>query len=341
MLKQNLSKIRFLFKGILLILLTDACANSTPQPFYMFLLHPRQDTFMNIRLQGTLDLPEQDVNGLTLAELSGIAWDDDEEILYAISDNGYLFHLHPIIVDHVLTSVRYETAYRLRDKLGKALPSTDSEGLTLRNERNGIAGDTELIISFERIPRIAGFTPGGEWLKEYTLPEPLKNTKNYLYPNTMLEAVTLHPQWGILTTPERPLRGNTGKVIIYALDGQHRWQFPSHSAPKSAVVALETLADGSILVLERAFVSKFRPLIISLRQITLSHCQSGKKPSVNCKPKQIFVFNNSKGWRIDNFEGLTRHRAKHFFMISDNGQNFFQRTLLSYFEILSLETPKK
>lgn len=300
------------------------------QLFNLSFFHQPGDTFMRIRLRGTIELPaDKKINGLKLTELSGLAWDEDEGILYAVSDKGYLFHFQPILLKKTLTSIHYHGAYQLRNREGRKLPSRDSEGLALLKGRNGIKGDSELVIAFERVPSVGRFTSTGEWLGNYILPTPLQQIKNYSYRNTALESVTIHPQFGMLTAPEWPLRGNKGKIIIYAQNGQ-QWAFPHHPAPNSAVVALEALPNGSILVLERAFVSKFRPLIISLRHITLSTCQLN-----TCPLKKIFIFNNSRGWRIDNFEGLTRYRANTFFMVSDNNDNPFQRTLLNYFEILS------
>jgi len=46
------------------------------------------------------------------------------------------------------------------------------------------------------------------------------------------------------------------------------------------------------------------------------------------------VLDNTKGWLLDNFEGLTQHQGRYFFMVSDNNDNRLQRTLLTYFEIL-------
>jgi hypothetical protein len=40
------------------------------------------------------------------------------------------------------------------------------------------------------------------------------------------------------------------------------------------------------------------------------------------------------GHRVDNFEGLSRHRGNHFFMVSDDNDLFVQQTLLLYFELL-------
>ena len=44
--------------------------------------------------------------------------------------------------------------------------------------------------------------------------------------------------------------------------------------------------------------------------------------------------NSHKGWSVDNFEGLVRVGKNRSAMISDDNNNFFQRTLLIYFEVL-------
>jgi len=281
------------------------------------------EVYMGIRLRGTVELLGEVIDGFKVTELSGLAWDEDEGLLYAISDKGYLFHLQPVIENNVLTNVRSVAAYIFTTKKGKRFWLRDSEGLAILNGHNGQRGDSQLVVSFERRPWIVRMTPQGKVSKIYRLPKILQEVQNYSGGNNaMLEAVTVHPKWGVLTAPEKPLKGNH-QVVIYSLAGQ-QWSFPLHSAPNSAVVALETLEDGSLLVLERAFVSVLQPLIISLRRVFL---ETGKV-------ELIAEFNDSKGWHLDNFEGLTHQRGNYFFMVSDDNESQFQRTLLSYFELV-------
>ena len=47
----------------------------------------------HIKLRGTIRLPHHWLNGVNVTELSGIAWDETEKVLYAINDRGSLFHL--------------------------------------------------------------------------------------------------------------------------------------------------------------------------------------------------------------------------------------------------------
>jgi hypothetical protein len=328
-------------KTILACILSSVmCSAFAADPFQLGEKHAVGDSFMQIRLRGALQINHPVVNGIETASLSGLAWDEDEQILYAISDTGNLFHLRPMIQEHVLKDVEVLKAYVLTDAEGKKLPkaSTDSEGLSLLNGNNGVKGDSELIISFERKPKITRVRPDGVQLDEYTLPEPLQNAKLYVNNNKMLESVTLHPEFGILTAPEYPLKTfPQDKITVFSLDGQ-QWQFPRHTAPNSAVVAIEALADGSLLVMERAFVSPILPLIISLRQVELKHCvecEEGENPV-----RDIAIFNSALGWHVDNFEGLTHHQGQFFFMVSDDNNNrIAQKTLLNYFEIIAPPHP--
>ena len=63
------------------------------------------DRFMGVRLRGALKLRPPLVNGITAHGLSGLTWDADDEILYAVSDLGYLTHLRPQFTDGFLTGV--------------------------------------------------------------------------------------------------------------------------------------------------------------------------------------------------------------------------------------------
>lgn len=314
---------------ILLLIATVSCiASSFSRPIDFSNKYQSGEQYMNIRLRGTLELTIP-----KFTELSGLAWDSDENILYAISDNGSLYHLKPLIVNNTLVKVRPLSAYKLKNKKGKRLKSKDSEGLSILNSNNGKKGDTQLVISFERKPKIAKFTPKGKLISKYKLPKQLAKIKNYHSKNKSLEAVTIHPRLGVLTAPEYPLKNAGNKHTIYSLKTKRKWTIPAYPAKNSAIVALETLQDGSILILERAFSSVLNPLIISIRRVWLSTCNCSIGD--DSEFKQVAVFNNFKGWEIDNFEGLTHHKDNYFFMVSDDNDSKLQRTLLSYWELIN------
>jgi len=85
-----------------------------------------------------------------------------------------------------------------------------------------------------------------------------------------------------------------------------------------------------LLVLERAYVAPWQPLIISLRR--LRYCPPNQAES--CPVETIAEFDSSQDWRLDNFEGLTHHQGRYFFMVSDDNNSLLQQTIIVYFELL-------
>lgn len=292
--------------------------------------------YQGVRLLGALRLNDAPLNGLQPCGLSGLAWDEDAGLLYALSDKGALFHLRPEFDSNgFLSGANLVAAYPLRDELDRSLelPLSDSEGLAIRNGDNGTPGDAELLISFEVKPRLVRYTPTGLWKGEERLPAPLRDLRNYDDSNHALEAVTIDPRWGVLTGTEAPLRNHpAGQIRLFRQNGQF-WNYPLSSAPNSALVAMEALPDGSLLTLERAFVAPLRPLIISLRRVTLPSGETATPLPV----ADVAVFDSSQGWLLDNFEGLTRYRGPRFFMISDDNCKPWQSTLLVQFELSATE----
>lgn len=291
------------------------------------------DVFMGICLKGTVEMPDLSEDGQEVSGLSGLAWDEDDKLLYAISDRSRLFHIRPRFSGGLLQAVTVEKSFRLRDGKNNPLisPFNDSEGLAIENGANGQPGDAYLIISFEGYPRILRFQSDGSVIEALTLPKILQNRNAYSSKNKSLESVTIHPKLGVLTAPEYPLKGlGMSYNSIFSLDGQS-WPYKMHKAENSAVTAMEALPDGSVLVLERAFVSVIHPLIISLRLAVLP---SENEAVVPAKIKPVAIFDSSKGWFLDNFEGLAQHQGLRFFMVSDNNENPLQRSLLVYFELV-------
>ena len=88
--------------------------------------------------------------------------------------------------------------------------------------------------------------------------------------------------------------------------------------------------DGNLLVLERSFTDFMDPFVITLKKVYLGRC----KQNSLCKSEILIKMNSHKGWDVDNFEGLARVGKNRYVMISDDNDNFFQRTLLIYFEVL-------
>ena len=52
------------------------------------------------------------------------------------------------------------------------------------------------------------------------------------------------------------------------------------------------------------------------------------------RPESLVTLEPSKGYQIDNFEGIAHHRGARFFLVSDDNDFFLQRTLLLYIELI-------
>lgn len=275
---------------------------------------------------GAVELDRVTVDGTPISGLSALAWDIDEQLLYAISDRGRIHHLRPAFRDGQLVSVELLASYKLRDQKGKPLTGRwrDAEGAYVQHADNGKRGDSELVISFERTPRVIRYAPDGRQNGRYQLPPPLKDVSNYKKPNNALEAVTRHPDKGVLTIPQKPLRVDSG-YRIHALDGQS-WPYVIAEEKGNEVVAMEALPDGRIIVMERAWHSVWHPLVVTLQEVTFDG-------SGGADAKPLARLSSADGWALDNFEGLTRHRDNRYFIVSDDNGESYQRTLLLYFEL--------
>lgn len=287
------------------------------------------NSFMHLKTISSLGMSERKINGIAINELSGLGWDEQRKLLYAISDSGALYHLKIIIKNGKITKAKVLRAYKLRDKKGNVFSRRyrDSEGLTLKRNHKGMV--TELIISFERQFRIARFNLQGKFLGNISLPRNLREKKNYQSVNKGLESVTLHPKFGVITAAELPLKTAPKHYqSLYSSKGRV-WHFKQSSHRNSSVTGLETLPNGDILVLERSYSGLFSAMVISLRQVSLSSCNQHRQ----CNVKDIATFNSLDGWRIDNFEGLTHYRGNQYIMVSDDNKNPMQSTVLVLFEI--------
>lgn len=102
------------------------------------------------------------------------------------------------------------------------------------------------------------------------------------------------------------------------------WKFPACGN----ITALEFINNDEILVLERNFNKKTKARVATLTQVSLDTCIIGV-----CKSKILAKLESKKGWKIDNFEGLTKIEQNKFLMISDSQESSSQKTLLVFFEI--------
>ena len=284
----------------------------------------------NIKVLGVLRLFTTYKDAQQMVELSALAWSEDEQLLYALSDHGAVFHFHPQIVGQRLTAIDLVRAFPLRDQSGDALgyPFSDSEGLYLANGHNGVSGDDELLISFENQPRLQWHRADGTYLKHEPLPAPMEDRKTYYRRGKALESVTIHPELGILTAPEYPLEESEwNQLTLYSTDGA-RYSLQRDVEEDFALCALELMPDGSLLALQRRHQLFAPSWTTRLDKLVFTDANRPvRKPIANIIIGKTLL-------PVDNYEGLTRHQGSRYFMISDNNEHFMQQTLLVYFEVL-------
>lgn len=283
--------------------------------------------FMKIRILDQKKLSFERINNVKFAELSDVTYDKRTGILYFVGDKGALFSFRAKFGKKI-EELEPLIAKKLRTKKGKRLKKwkRDSEGLTLD-------GKGRLLISFEGDAKIAWFHKNslkmGNLIKKYKIPKCLKKRRNYRSTNKSLESLAWHPLYGILTATEWPLKkDNKKKQTIYALSGKE-WHFKAEPEEKSAVTAIEVMDDGNLLVLERSYSGILAPFVVTLKKVMIRHCKQDICPS-----EVLAKMSNLEGWNIDNFEGLAKVGKNRYVMVSDDNENFFQKTLLLYFEVL-------
>ncbi len=283
-----------------------------------------------IRFMSAHHLFTTEMNDQEMVELSGLAWSEDEQRLYAISDHGSIFHFDLTFTEKAISGIRLANAYALKDVAGDDLsyPYSDSEGLHIVNANNGIPGDEELLVSFENKPRLQWHKPDGTFLKRGKLPSYLEKHASYYRRTKALESVTIHPDHGVLTVPEKPLEdAEWDEVVLYAADGG-QFSLPRDSYRDASVCAIEILDDGQVLLLKRKHRLLAPTWEIELQRASIKQNEKGKiEPLMNIKVGDAVP--------VDNYEGLTRHKGNRFLMISDNNEHFMQRTVLVYFELIN------
>lgn len=258
-------------------------------------------------------IPNTSPTGIQVSELSALAWDQDEQLLYALSDKGILFHFRIKVEKNKILSADVVYAVHLAPNEDSAAShwEFDTEGLALNNANNGLLGDTELIAASERTHHLIYLTPMGEILRKLDVFSPLDNSLGYQGVNKGLEAVAYHADHGVLTAPEVPLKGGPHWThTIYANQGQ--WSFLKYSK-ESRLKAIEVLPDGNLMVLERTKLKprpSFKAYATSLQLINIRDCLPTKLCMAAKKAVLPMV--------TDNLEGLTYINDRQFLMVNDH-----------------------
>lgn len=283
----------------------------------------RSDRVGAIRILDQRELLFGAIDGRHFSEISDLAFLPRKHWLFMISDEGRLFRFRARFGDKI-RELEPREASEIRKKSGKRLKKwrRDSEGLTLD-------GKERLYASFEGRPRVARLSYDGRILRRLKLPPQIAKEKRMWRRNKGLEALTWHPRYGLVTAPEYPVRDASRKIqTLYSLSGR-RWSYRRGGEPNSAITALEVLANGNFLILERAYDGPLSPMVVTLRELQIDRC-AGRRL---CPTRVLARFDSARGWAVENFEGLARVGEDRFVMISDDNDNFFQKTVMVYFEV--------
>ena len=130
-----------------------------------------------LTVAATLRVVGATIDGERIAELSGLAWDADEQRLYAISDRGVLFRFSLMLGANGQLEVEPIAASRLMPPAGSN--TVDAEGLAVTGADDGIRGNSELLVATEGEPRVIRYTLAGEPLGTLALPGGLDDPERF------------------------------------------------------------------------------------------------------------------------------------------------------------------
>ena len=279
--------------------------------------HYNTNEFMHIKILDAKYLKFKDNKGKVVSELSGLAYCTDG--LYAVSDNGYLYNFTIDIKDNTIEKLKLKNSFVLRDENGVVLHGAlrDAEGLSMYYD--------QLLISFERKERIAVYSKNGIALKNIKLNKHLRDDDNFQGKNKGLESVAYNRKYGIITAPEDRLKTTKKKYHTLFARNEH-WMFKA----KGSITSIDFLDDDTAIVLMRKY-QFLGERFTSLVRVHLDRCDKRRV----CQSEVLAKFESSKGWNIDNFEGLCKVDTNKFLMISDDNDSLFQKTLLVLFEVMN------
>jgi hypothetical protein len=272
-----------------------------------------EERLPKLEILSSAEIPKE-ASGQKIGELSGLAWDGDENLLYAVSDDGLIHHFVLRLDGARIAELKPVFSGRLSPVTGEGSNRAlrNAEGLAALNAGNGKRSDTELLVALEDGPAIARFTPKGQYIASAKLPGPLADKNSYNDDKERLESVAVHPLHGLLTAPERPLLGpSRDHHTVFAADGR-TWSFKTFQPKRSSLKAVETMPDGGLLILERTRDEQGGAAIARLRHVDLPKCAADGSCVVVDPPT------SSGEIPPGNYEGLTRISDDLYLMVSDH-----------------------
>jgi len=238
-----------------------------------------------------------------VSEISDLAF--CHGVLYGVGDGGYLYKFDLKIKNNKIEDIKHLQTFSLDDR--------DAEGLK--------CVDNRLLISFEQDGEVAYFDFEAHKIKDAKIDKILLDEKRYKSANKSLESVTYNTKYGVVTAPELPLRGK---------ENNHHTIFTQHGNfdffAKGCITSMEFIDQDRVLVLLRDY-----SYLTHRQKITLLALNLLKNSNTNTE--MILKMDSKKGWKIDNFEGLTKVGERLYLIVSDNNDNMFEKTLFVLFTL--------
>jgi len=261
-------------------------------------------------------LDAKKLNFSDVHELSGLTYIKGH--LYAVSDQGILYLFDIKLEKDKIAALSLQKQYRLTNKNSEPFKKKKRDAESICIYKKGF------LISFEGKNRVLYCSVKGQKLKKMKLNVLLNDKRRYQDANKGLESVVYSKKYGILTAPELPLKGNNQNYhTIYAR--KKIWKFKA----KGAVTDITFMDTDRVIVLLREYSYFTRHRVTSLVRVNLNKCDNRSV----CQSEILALLDSANGYKIDNFEGLTKVGKNKFLMVSDDNENFFQKTLLVLFEV--------
>ncbi len=284
-----------------------------------------------INYKGKVDLIKQinfnpNFGSYNFSEISGLAYDKKRKILYMVSDKGIMFTFKANFNDDNFTLKPLKAVYfkkRNGKRYKKHYHDRDTEGIALDDKGN-------IYVSREGRLRVTQFSPNGIKIKNLKLPTKLRKIreKDLQSGNKGLESLTWHPKYGLITALELPIQGKKLRnQTIYSFNGK-TWKLKMEPYKNNSISDIEVMDDGNLLILERAYGGILGKFVVTLKELYIKGCK--KEP---CKSETLLSIDSSKGWKIENFEGIASVGNNRYLMVNDNNNIFFKKTKLIYFKV--------
>jgi len=295
-------------KIVLLLLL---CLN-------LFSFEITKKSFKHVKFLDSKVLDFSKINGERFFGISALEYDKKKKLLYMLSDRARLFTFKIDIKNKKIKSLKPITSCRLKNIYGKNffLYQSDSEGISKIGN--------SFYIAFEGThPRVLRFNKRCKQVGSVRLPKVLRSSKNYQGKNKTLESLEYNKKFGLITAPEKRLKKTkSGWHSILSQRGKI-CEFPKRD--ELCLVDFESDENGDLIGLFRKLDVASLGFVVELKKIYL-------KKGV-CKVKTLATLKTKDGDDIDNFEGLVRVRKGLYLMVSDDNDKFFEKSILSLFEV--------